>query len=305
MNFICKCYLHRLFSILPNGEVYNYYFQRYITKKIPVSDRIFLAGFKQAQYHFEKFAKHADLRTNNWSYYEFGSGWDLMNPIGLSLLGMKKLYCIDIRDLVFPDILADTIKRLYMLKDKMPFNYILPQRRELPANANCQEALKEVFNIHYKAPMDARATGLADASVDFIGSDNTFEHIPENDILPILLECRRILEVGDVFSMTIDYGGHWSHFGSNISRYNFLKFSPRQWGRYNPGLHYQNRLRHNDYLALITNANFRVVEEEKAMPDESEFDSLKKMKINDYFTDNYSYEEFAVKSSKIVLQKRG
>ncbi len=303
MNFICKCYLQKLFSILPNGEVHNYYFQKYITKKIPVDDRIFLARFKLAQYHFEKFAQYANPKTNEWSYYEFGSGWDLMNPIGLSLLGMKKLYCIDIKDLIFPDILADTIKRLYLLKDKMPFNYILPQRRELHSKSNCREALKDVFNIHYKAPIDARETGLADSSIDFIGSNNTFEHIPISDILPILLECHRILKANGIFSIAIDYGDHWSHFDSNISRYNFLKFSPRQWEKYNPSLHFQNRLRHKDYLELMAKANFRIVEETAAIPVEREFDSLKKMKINDYFTDNYSYEELAVKGSKIVLQK--
>src|SRR5207245_10558273 len=63
-------------------------------------------------------------------------------------------------------------------------------------------------------------------------------------------------------SCRIDYTDHYSHFDKSISPYNFLQYSDKAWALFNPPLHYQNRLRHRDYLDLLRAAGFAVVEEQ-------------------------------------------
>jgi ubiquinone/menaquinone biosynthesis C-methylase UbiE len=99
MNFKFKCVLQHLFSSLPYGERLNYFFQRNITKSLLVTNEGFIKKVKGSYEHFQKYNKLANFTKN---HYEFGAGWDLINPISLSLLGLSESICIDIRKLVFP-----------------------------------------------------------------------------------------------------------------------------------------------------------------------------------------------------------
>ena len=130
------------------------------------------------------------------------------------------------------------------------------------------------------------------------------EHIPQNDIVPILKECHRLLRKGGIISLTIDYLDHWSYFDQNVSAYNFLKYSEQEWRKYNPALHYQNRLRHKDYFTAISQTDFEIVENHPKMPLEEDLGGLNRMKIAPIFHNNYSIEELAVKSSSIILRKK-
>ena len=72
-------------------------------------------------------------------------------------------------------------------------------------------------------------------------------------------------------SCVIDYLDHYSYFDKKISAYNYLQYSDATWALFNPALHYQNRLRHRDYLDLFYAAGFEVVEEERYGGTEREF----------------------------------
>lgn len=304
MNFIYKCYLQKLFSIIPRGERLNFLFQKHITKSLPVNDECFIERMVIAKEHFDKFTKYGrSADTKNVVYYEFGAGWDLTNPVGLSLLGIQTLHCIDIRELVFPELLNDTISKLSRLKDKIPFDYSLPEGIPLTTVSNFRDILMEYFRINYIAPADARCTNFQESTVDLIGSNATLEHIPKDDIIKIVQECYRILKKGGIVYCRIDYKDHWSYFDHSISIYNFLKYSPSQWQRYNPSLHYQNRLRHRDYLDIISQTDFEVLEDNPSIPSKEEADLLKDLGVDSWFRDKYTFEELAIQGSKIVLQK--
>ena len=140
----------------------------------------------------------------------------------------------------------------------------LPPERMAQALAECRrfdgiEAKAACFGISYRAPCDACATGLDDSSVDCVTSTSTFEHVPAEDIGPILAECHRILRPGGVASFIIDYGDHYAYFDRSLTRYNFLGYSERHWRLYNSALQYQNRLRHSEYVALVRRSGFDIV----------------------------------------------
>ncbi len=301
MNFKYKCCLQNLFSVLPKGEMLNYFFQKHVTKTLPISDREFLSYLTVAKKHFDYLNKYCDI--DSVSCYEFGAGWELANPISLSLLGVKYLYCIDIRDLIVPYLLNDTVLKLYRLKEDLPFECSLPEQIPDIRISNYKEVLHDYFGINYTAPADARDTCFKEGVHDLIVSNVTFEHIPKDDIVAILNECYRVLKPGGILSARIDYQDHWSYFDSNLSVYEFLKYSSAKWKIYNPSLHYQNRLRHKDYIEIISKTDFEVLEDNVDMPSSEGIQALKSMKIDDYFLNNYSFDELAVRRSWMVLRK--
>ena len=114
-------------------------------------------------------------------------------------------------------------------------------------------SLRKLYGIEYRAPCDARATGLAADSVDCVTSTSTLEHIDPSDIGGILRECHRILRADGIMSMAVDYTDHYA-----ISQYNFLRYSDRAWKMFNPQLHFQNRQRHADYVRLFEASGFEL-----------------------------------------------
>ena len=118
------------------------------------------------------------------------------------------------------------------------------------------------LGITYVAPGDARATGLDDASIDAATSTSVLEHSPPDDIAAILRELRRVLVPGGLCSFAVDYHDHFAGADADIDGLHFLRYSDREWARWNSDLQFQNRLRHLDHRALFEEAGFEIVAEE-------------------------------------------
>lgn len=304
MNFKYKNIIQKVFSILPNGEKLNYFCQRFLTKSLPVDDQSFLNKVKTALTHLDRFDRfRRQDKERDLVYFEFGAGWDLINPIALFLTGrFKRLHCVDIRELVFPKLMEDTVKKFNRLRNRISLSFpdLIVSKF---TKKNFRQILKNNFNIEYSAPLDASCTGLDSDSVDLISSTVTFEHIPRENIVEILNECYRILKPGGIFSISIDYQDHWSYFDKDISVYNFLTFSKEGWKKYSPSLNYQNRLRNRDYEEMFTKTGFEMVENKPLAPSESDLSVLDKLKLDSYFKDRYSRADLAYKGGNFSLRK--
>ena len=154
--------------------------------------------------------------------------------------------------------------------------------------------LEERFGIEYLAPRDARATGLPDASVDFVSSTDVCEHVPEEDLAAIFRECFRLLRRGGVFSCRIDLQDHYAYFDRSLSKYNFLRYSDRAWSVVNSPLHFQNRLRSPDYLRLLREAGLELVVERPSGPSEEGREELRALPLAERFRNGYTREELGV-----------
>jgi len=304
MNFKYKCLLQSFFSALPHGENLNYFCQKFLTKSLPIDDTSFLNKVRTASSHLEKFNQYGEEhKRNDLVYYEFGAGWDLVNPIALSLSGrFNKLLCIDIRELVFPALIQDTLHKFDRLKKEIPLNYHTIAVHKINKK-NFRDILNNQFNIVYAAPRDACHTGIESGIIDLITSTVTFEHIPKNDIVNIALECFRILKPGGIFSISIDYQDHWSYFDHTISVYNFLSFSETNWKKFNPSLNYQNRLRDKDYAQIFRDSGFEIVEQKPIRASEDDLVLLRHMQLDPFFSGNYSIDELGIKGGNFVLKK--
>lgn len=299
MNFKYKCLLQRFFSFVPKGELLNYFFQKHITKSLPPSDKAFLEKVNKAVNHYNNYKEYNQLITKNNKYYEFGAGQTLTVPLTMAFLNFE-VFCVDITKLIFPELINDSLNKFHLNKDELPFN--LETDILVNNNNNIFDFLTDKYKLNYIAPKDARETGFNENNFDFISSSVTLEHIPKKDILLILKECHRILKKGGILSVTIDYKDHWSYFDKNISIYNYLKYSSKEWKKYNPSLHYQNRLRHSDYLDLISKTEFKIVKEAPKLPSDMDKIALEKLEISKEFK-NYDFDDLAIRGSEIVLIK--
>jgi len=292
--------LQNVVSSVPNGEKLNYMFQKYISKSLPQKNDRFLRQVNEAFQHYSNFTKFNNLGNVENRYYEFGAGWDLTIPLTMSLLNLE-VHCIDIEKLILPELICDSINKFEVNKENLPF--------KLKDVISCNDPdksilgyLKDRYKLYYYAPKDARYTNFNNDYFDFISSTFTLEHISSQDILLILKECYRILKKGGVISMTIDYKDHWSYFDKNISIYNYLKYSSKEWEKYNPKLHFQNRLRHSDYIKLISKTNFNIAKVSLIHPSSNDLGILETVKLHSDFL-NYDFFDLSTKGSEIVLIK--
>lgn len=300
MNFKYKCALQHIFSLLPAGEKMNYLFQRYITRSRPFSDEKFLEKVDTARRHFGAFQKYHRLDAPGNMYYEFGAGWELIIPLCMSFYGMKS-QVIDLFPLAVPSLIQHSLLQFQRHVDALPFK-ISPTTMQKLSHQNYRDILRNNFSVTYEAPCDARQTSFADNTFDYASSSVTLEHIPGKDLVPLLQETYRILRPGGVLSVTIDYRDHWAYFDQKLSPYHFLQFSERQWRRYNPSLHYQNRLRHSDYVSALKQVGFELVYQDYQLPTTQQRQGLDLVSLDERYR-SYNMDDLMILESHMVLRK--
>ena len=172
---------------------------------------------------------------------EFGAGGHLLSALMLSAAGAREVLAVDIERLATVERVNHVIRHLARLRVPGHWTEV----------TDLGEDLARRHRIRYLAPADCRATSLPEGSVDFVCSTSTLEHITEPDIAAILRECVRLSSPVALFSFSIDYRDHYAGFDRSITPYNFYRYDDRQWSKYSPPQHHQNRLRHCDYERLF------------------------------------------------------
>lgn len=298
-----KAVLKRGLAFLPFGERLNYVFQRHVSRNLPHNDTKFRSMVLGANDLVSSFKRYSSRDLKDATFYELGTGWALTVPLTFYSLGVNRQILVDVRRLVKADLVNDSIAKFQRIRFDLPFER-LPKRR-VPERGGrlLLSALQQEYGIVYRAPCDARATRLEPRSVDCITSTHVLEHIRREDITSILRECHRILRDDGVAACRIDYMDHYSHFDSRVSVYNFLRYSPAVWAFFSPDIYYQNRLRHSDYLALIGEAEFAVLEERRLEAEPSDLESLRALPLHPDFR-HYPMEDLSVRRSLLLLRKK-
>jgi SAM-dependent methyltransferase len=303
VRWIAKAVGAKALALLPGSDELHYRLQRDVTRTLPVSRKVFRRQRRRALAHVESYLEHGPGRLGEAVFYEFGAGWDLTIPLVYWALGVERQVLVDRRPNARLELVNHTIRRLHRRRAALERTAGRPPRnvgRPLGSIAD----LEMRFGIRYLAPCDARATGLPSASVDFVSSTSTLEHIPEQDLVPILAECRRLLRPDGVLSCRIDMRDHFSYEDSRVSPYNFLRFPPAAWRLLNSRLLYQNRLRLPDYVRLIEAAGFEVVSVDSDGPGPRGHEALRRMRIARTFR-AYSPDELAAATAFVVARPSG
>ncbi len=282
----------------------NYLFQRHVTGSFPRAQSSFEGQVWEAARHLRIQQEYSSAPLGEAIFYEFGAGWDLIGPLTYWSLGVDHQILVDIRRNLSSELVRDTRRRLAACLEGHSERLGLPVR-ELPSLDVEDPRRLDALGIRYMAPCDARSVAMPPGSVDFVSSTYTLEHIPRDDIAAILRESRRLLRRDGLISCAIDLKDHYAYVDSSIGPYNFLKFGDRTWTAINSSLQYLNRLRVSDYVELLEEAGFSIVELDTDHASEEDMRALRSMKLAPRFREGYERADLATTDVFAVARAAG
>lgn len=217
-----------------------YYFQHNITRR---SLKPIFSIDSDWDYTLNKIKNYKDKEKIR--LLEFGAGRNLGQNIFLSLT-CKNLYqtVVDLNQMINARLCFDAYREI---------SSILGQNIEIETS-NIEDFLIEL-RINYISPVDVAKYQSQD-KFDICVSKDTIEHIPLKDIDPIIKNIKNLLINDGLLISCVDYSDHYAHIDKNLSNLNFLRYSSIAWFFLNPPNHYQNRIRHIDYINILLNNGF-------------------------------------------------
>ncbi len=305
-KWILKAIVQKTISYLPYSQRINYFFQKYVTKGVQLSDAYFEDRLGHAKTHIEAWEQFSGGRPLR-STLELGAGWYPVVPIALYLYGAETIRTADITLLSDAGHLRTTISKFLEYAERgrlTTWLSVRPDRLEQlralvagdkPADF---ETLARTLHIEYLI-QDARHLPLPDGSIDLVHSNNTFEHIYPDILIDLLREFKRIVRPGGVQSHFIDLSDHFAHFDTSITIYHFLRFSPAAWRWIDNSIQPLNRLRITDYRRLYREAGIPV---DKEVLRPGNVEELRKGSVDASFLQN-TEEENAVSHGHFVSRQ--
>lgn len=248
MKWQAKARVHSFLDAIPFGGSILYGLQRHIVRSFPRQYNPTQIGY--LDWHAQAIGNFAG-GLDSATVFEFGAGWDMFYNIALYCYGCNKQIIVDLNRLAKIELINDQIRQLSDVDNP---NFV---RRPIGTLDRVEDLVR--MGIDYRAPADARATGLPDSHVDVVMSTNTMEHIPFVELEAILREALRIIRPGGILTSRIDYTDHFYYADKSIGPYNFMFFSDAEFSRYNSPSHYQNRRRHSEYVALFEKIGFEIL----------------------------------------------
>jgi ubiquinone/menaquinone biosynthesis C-methylase UbiE len=236
---------------------------------------------------------------------EIGSGWEPLIPLLFSLCRVRRVYLTDLTPLLDKgtvlgalDSFRSNKKRILEKLNIAPLDF----EQMLCSQASSVGDFLEAHRFTYLAPCDCRHLALKPSTLDIVTSRSVFEHIPPPVIDGILKETYRLLKPGGMMCHFIDNSDHWEHGDKRISRLNFLRFTDNafRWTCLN-SLHYQNRLRHNEYVEMLQKRGFEIVRARRNI-DARSVEALATLHVAPRFR-RFSAEELATVDSYLLARK--
>ncbi len=218
-----------------------YFLQKYVSKRSRLKNQCLSDNWEKHLAAIEKYGTNGVL-------FEFGAGKSLIQNLFLSPHVSKQIV-VDLNPML--DFSFVESARSF-LSDKVT----LPSHKQISNRLDLKH-----YGIDYRAPFDASSTGFVNKAIDVCVSTNTLEHIPKESLSKIFYELNRILKDSGILSLIIDYSDHYSHTDNSIGPLNYLNFTELEWAKFNHDCHFQNRLRHFDYVEILKSCGFQIIEE--------------------------------------------
>src|SRR5207245_8268585 len=95
MDWRVKAALQGVFSRAPFGEALNYWFQRHVTRSLPIDATRLDEIVVRAGRHIEAVRRHFERALADAVFYEFGAGWDLASPLAFWAHGVGRQVLVD------------------------------------------------------------------------------------------------------------------------------------------------------------------------------------------------------------------
>ena len=127
------------------------------------------------------------------------------------------------------------------------------------------------------------------------------EHIDREIISELYAELRRIAKPDAIMSHYIGLEDQYCGFDSSITPFNFLRYSDKEWARYNNPMIPLTRLRLTDHRDLVEESGFELLHEESILGDPED---LKSVPLADKF-EGYPVEDLLARFSWLVSTTDG
>ncbi len=302
-RWILKAVAQHALSLLPNSQSWNRVLQRFVTGSLDIDSVWFRRKLRECYWHVENYFKTGVGPSG--TVLELGTGWHPILPLAFYLCGAPKVWTIDHEPLLGRDGLREALSAFVHfaqhddLRSRLPYlreDRLLHLQRlsESAASGSPTELLREL-NIEYFVG-DARATELESSSIAFFFSNGVIHEIPENVLIAIFAEFKRLAAPAAVMSHYLLLHDEYSTFDASISPFNYLKYSDRTWSLLSSKRYQRNRLRIADYRRIHEQAGFKICYEHNNTGSEAD---LNKIKLAAKFR-TYSREELLVTRSWIV-----
>ena len=211
-----------------------------------------------------------DASLNCKNALEIGTGYFLIQPIILKLLGWNRIITVDItRDLFNHAVrkqVAFLLQEKYLSKIRKSsrltsseLNNLLRELKEVKS----LEQICEICNIIYIAPYDFDDIARYGLKFNLIFSQVVLEHIPPNILSELFRRTKKSLSSTGKIVHTVNFTDHFANpgfFGDKcISEFNFLQYSDKYWNFWaGNSLAYTNRLGYPYYYQLCEKHGLKV-----------------------------------------------
>jgi SAM-dependent methyltransferase len=256
-RWIAKALMQK--AVSKTGMLRAYHFAQRVAgglRHFDPSDRIVYAGMIAADVGLDKVVDATAV--------EVGTGWVPIIPLGLHLLGVRRILSFDLTVHLMPDLMLQSLTQMGACLPDLARQSGIPlsllQERFAQLVPQDFDALARQIGFEYHAPLDVARSAIPTHSVDLVYSNAVFEHVTPQALTSILEHSRRILKPGGLAWHNIDYSDHYAYTFKDLSLINFLRYKEGFWSMFGQSdLHYQNRLRRSDYVRAFEAAGFEVV----------------------------------------------
>jgi Methyltransferase domain len=263
-----KAIIQKFIALLPFSQRLNYFFQKYITKGLVLTEDLFMDRFGHALEHIEAYQTHQKVGKPLHEACELGTGWYPIVPFAMYLYGAKRIVTTDIDKLcTTPQCIA--LAKMYIKQHaagQLP-NWLTQDEGRLQTMRTVAESNPNI-DVHTLLKMLHIEYIIADLTqaqlwqpFDLVHSNNTFEHVYPEILSEILKNLHKLTKKGGIMSHFIDLSDHYAHMDGSINIYNFLRYSDRQWKWIDNSVQPMNRYRMPDYRAIYAQLSIPILAE--------------------------------------------
>lgn len=274
MNWKIKAFIQGLLSTSRIGDRINHLYgslqKTYYPKGVDYNFQELFTKLRLIE-SFNNNNTSTDRNFLNKNALEIGTGYFLVQPIVLKLLGWNKIVTIDITHDIFLRAVQRQLKLLlqdkYLLQimklselDTSQFNDIVNKLKD----ANSLDHILKACNITYIAPYKFDDIQKDDMKFDFIFSKVVLEHIPPTVLSELFCYTKKWLNTGGKIVHIVNFTDHFANPGffgdKKISEFNFLRYSDKYWNFWaGNSIAYTNRLGFPYYYQLCEEFGLTVI----------------------------------------------
>lgn len=304
-----KAVIQNMIALMPNKEKVNYFFQKHVTKGVNLNDEYFEFKIGHSRDHINYFNKYGNTDVDK-TIIELGSGWYPIIPLMMYLTNSGKVVSLDVQSWMNKETQITAIKKVIDWHDNGKIQKYFSsfdktkweKLQDISKNSSAYtfDQINDIIGLTLMLK-DARSLDFKNQSIDFICSNNTFEHIYPEILTGILKEFKRVIKSDGVMSHFIDLSDHFAHYDKSITIYNFLKYSDKSWKVIDNNIQPQNRLRFKNYRQIYHQLQIPITEEEIRL---GSINNLQKVKIHKDFK-SLNDKELAISHGYIISKMNG